>query len=50
MWREKVHHKVIIYAIIERAVEAQKEVYLCFTHYTKAFDRVLHGTNTVQGR
>ena len=25
--------------IIERALEAQKEVYLCFIDYTKAFDK-----------
>ena len=28
--------------IIERTLEIQKEVYLCFIDYTKAFDRVQH--------
>ena len=29
-------------AIIERALEVQKDLYLCFIDYTKAFDRVQH--------
>ncbi|GFR99132.1 endonuclease-reverse transcriptase [Elysia marginata] len=29
-------------ALIERALEVQKDVYLCFIDYTKAFDRVRH--------
>ena len=28
--------------LIERALEVQKDVYLCFIDYTKAFDRVKH--------
>ncbi|GFR75502.1 RNA-directed DNA polymerase from mobile element jockey-like [Elysia marginata] len=28
--------------IIERALEMQKDIYLCFIDYTKAFDRVKH--------
>ena len=28
--------------LIERALEIQKDVYLCFIDYTKAFDRVRH--------
>ena len=31
-----------IYWIIEKAREFQKNIYLCFTDYTKAFDRVGH--------
>ena len=30
----------ILRTIIERAMEVQKEVYLCFIDYTKAFDSV----------
>ncbi|GFO42831.1 endonuclease-reverse transcriptase [Plakobranchus ocellatus] len=32
----------ILRTLIERALEAQKDVYLCFIDYTKAFDRVRH--------
>ncbi|GFS21892.1 LINE-1 reverse transcriptase [Elysia marginata] len=28
--------------LIQRAIEVQKDVYLCFIDYTKAFDRVRH--------
>ena len=27
---------------MERAIEVQKDLYLCFIDYTKAFDRVKH--------
>ncbi|GFO41170.1 endonuclease-reverse transcriptase [Plakobranchus ocellatus] len=30
----------ILRTLIERALEVQKDVYLCFIDYTKAFDRV----------
>ncbi|GFO16119.1 LINE-1 reverse transcriptase [Plakobranchus ocellatus] len=30
----------IMRTLIERALEVQKDVYLCFIDYTKAFDRV----------
>lgn len=33
----------ILRTLIERSLEVQKEVYLCFIDYTKAFDRVKHG-------
>ena len=32
----------ILRTLIERALEIQKDVYLCFIDYTKAFDRVRH--------
>ncbi|GFO24946.1 endonuclease-reverse transcriptase [Plakobranchus ocellatus] len=32
----------ILPTLIERALEVQKDVYLCFVDYTKAFDRVHH--------
>ncbi|GFO30221.1 ankyrin-1 [Plakobranchus ocellatus] len=32
----------ILRTLIERALETQKDVYLCFTDYTKAFDRGRH--------
>ena len=32
----------ILRTLIERALEIQKDVYLCFIDYTKAFDRVCH--------
>ena len=32
----------ILRTVIERALEIQKDVYLCFIDYTKAFDRVRH--------
>ncbi|GFO03036.1 endonuclease-reverse transcriptase [Plakobranchus ocellatus] len=32
----------ILRTLIERALEVQKDVYLCFIDYTKAFDRVRH--------
>ncbi|GFN88081.1 endonuclease-reverse transcriptase [Plakobranchus ocellatus] len=32
----------ILRTLIERALEEQKDVYLCFIDYTKAFDRVRH--------
>ncbi|GFN80048.1 endonuclease-reverse transcriptase [Plakobranchus ocellatus] len=32
----------ILRTLIERALEVQKDVYLCFINYTKAFDRVRH--------
>ncbi|GFO24253.1 retrovirus-related pol polyprotein from type-1 retrotransposable element r2 [Plakobranchus ocellatus] len=32
----------ILQTLIEHALEAQKDVYLCFIDYTKAFDRVRH--------
>ncbi|GFO06958.1 LINE-1 reverse transcriptase [Plakobranchus ocellatus] len=32
----------ILRTLIERALEVQKDVYLCFIDYTKAFDRVCH--------
>ncbi|GFN82827.1 LINE-1 reverse transcriptase [Plakobranchus ocellatus] len=32
----------ILRTLIERTLEVQKDVYLCFTDYTKAFDRVRH--------
>ncbi|GFO13981.1 endonuclease-reverse transcriptase [Plakobranchus ocellatus] len=32
----------ILRSLIERALEVQKDVYLCFIDYTKAFDRVRH--------
>ena len=32
----------ILRTLIERALEIQKDVYLCFIDYTKAFDRVHH--------
>ena len=32
----------IIRTLVERALEVQKDVYLCFIDYTKAFDRVKH--------
>ncbi|GFO00845.1 endonuclease-reverse transcriptase [Plakobranchus ocellatus] len=32
----------ILRTLIERALEVQNDVYLCFIDYTKAFDRVLH--------
>ncbi|GFO02707.1 endonuclease-reverse transcriptase [Plakobranchus ocellatus] len=32
----------ILQTLIERALEVQKDVYLCFIDYTKAFDRVRH--------
>ncbi|GFO07610.1 endonuclease-reverse transcriptase [Plakobranchus ocellatus] len=32
----------ILLTLIERALEVQKDVYLCFIDYTKAFDRVRH--------
>ncbi|GFN99336.1 multidrug resistance-associated protein 1 [Plakobranchus ocellatus] len=32
----------ILRTLIERALEVQKDVYLCFIDYTKAFDRVQH--------
>ncbi|GFO11990.1 RNA-directed DNA polymerase from mobile element jockey-like [Plakobranchus ocellatus] len=32
----------ILRTLIERALEAQKDVYLCFIDYTNAFDRVRH--------
>ena len=28
--------------ILERAIEVQPDVYICFINYTKAFDRVNH--------
>ena len=34
--------------IIERAPEVQKDVYLCFIDYTKAFDRVRHNETITQ--
>ncbi|GFO23899.1 endonuclease-reverse transcriptase [Plakobranchus ocellatus] len=32
----------ILRTLIERALEVQKDVYLCFIEYTKAFDKVRH--------
>ncbi|GFO02811.1 retrovirus-related pol polyprotein from type-1 retrotransposable element r2 [Plakobranchus ocellatus] len=32
----------ILRTFIERALEVQKDVYLCFIDYTKAFDRICH--------
>ena len=32
----------ILRTLIERALEIQKDVFLCFLDYTKAFDRVHH--------
>ena len=32
----------ILRPIIEQALKVQKEVYLCFNDYTKAFERVPH--------
>ncbi|GFR89803.1 endonuclease-reverse transcriptase [Elysia marginata] len=31
-----------LHTLIQRAIEVQKDVYLCFIDYTKAFDRVRH--------
>ena len=36
------HAIFILRTLIERALEIQKDVYLCFIDYTKAFDRVRH--------
>ena len=39
----------ILWTIIERALEVQKEVYLCFILYhLKAFDRIWHDHHTVE--
>ena len=38
--KKKAIHTLRI--IIERALEEQKEIYLCFIDYTKAFDRLRH--------
>ena len=32
----------ILRTLAERAIEMQKDVYLCFIDYSKAFDRVRH--------
>ena len=34
--------------MIKRALEVQKEVYLCFIDYTEAFDRVRHDEITTR--
>ena len=41
---EQVHEReYLIYSTIcERATDVQKDVYICFIDYTKAFDRVKH--------
>ncbi|GFS07156.1 endonuclease-reverse transcriptase [Elysia marginata] len=36
------HAVFTLRVLIERALEVQKDVYLCFIDYTKAFDRVRH--------
>ena len=44
-WREKRYNKSNLYSwtMIEPALEAHKEVYLCFIDYTEAFDKIRHG-------